>query len=566
MDTEKTNSHDGEALRNSVGPDATGPHGINLSPQNSHDASPKPIVETDHRDEDEQPKLEKEDGSKEASPTASSNTSISKTIVSFGEGDLDNPHNWTQWRKSYTVIVAIFTVINSTIGSSIAAGATEPLSAYFHVSDQAQLVLPTSIFLVGYTVGPLVWGPLSESYGRRGVMFYAFFGFTIFTLACALAPTWVGLIIFRLLAGVFASCPIAVVGGICADVYDDPTTRGRAMSIFMAATTWGPIIGPAISGFVSVITWRWAFWVGLIIAGATWLPLAFMPETYAPIILKKRAKKARKQLGDPNVFAPIELEERNIRHTITVVLTRPVRMFFFEPIVLFSCLYLSLAYAIFYIFFQSFPIIYGGIYGFNAGEQGLAFLPIGVGAIIACCIYLLWDSILTRAHNRDAPWSRSEESRRLPLACLAGPFIVVSLFWAGWTAKEGIHWIVPVLSGITFGVGFLLIFMALLNYIVDAYEIFAASAMAAASTSRSVFGAVLPFAARPMYRSLGVPWACSLLGFLSLAMCVIPFVFIKYGDKIRANSKFCQYLLQKKREEEEKRQREASEGSPERQV
>lgn len=102
------------------------------------------------------------------------------------------------------------------------------------------------------------------------------------------------------------------------------------MAIFMAATTWGPILGPSISGFVSVITWRWAFWVGLIIAGATWLPLAFMPETYAPTILKKRAKKSRKQFDDPNIFAPIELEKKNIQHTITVVLTRPVRMFFFE--------------------------------------------------------------------------------------------------------------------------------------------------------------------------------------------------------------------------------------------
>lgn len=174
--------------------------------------------------------------------------------------------------------------------------------------------------------------------------------------------------------------------------------------------------------------------------------------------------------------------------------------------------------------------------------------------------------MLTRAHTRDAPWSRSEESRRLPLACIAGPFIVASLFWSGWTAKEGIHWIVPVLSGGAFGVGYLLIFMALLNYLVDAYEIFAASAMAAASTSRSVLGAVLPFATRPMYRRLGVPWACSLLGFLSLAMCVIPFVFIRYGNKIRASSKFCQYLLQKKREEAEKKQREALETSPERQV
>ena len=116
------------------------------------------------------------------------------------------------------------------------------------------------------------------------------------------------------------------------------------------------------------------------------------------------------------------------------------------------------------------------------------------------------------------------------------------------------------LAGLPFGVGFVLIFMALLNYLTDAYEIYAASAMAAASCSRSIFGAVLPLAAKPMYEKLGVAWASSLLGFLSLGMSIVPFVFIKYGDRIRANSKFCQDLMERKRlrKEEAQHQGEAS--------
>jgi hypothetical protein len=205
--------------------------------------------------------------------------------------------------------------------------------------------------------------------------------------------------------------------------------------------------------------------------------------------------------------------------------------------------------AIFYIFFQSYPIIFTGLYKMNAGETGLTFLPIGVGAIISAGFYLAWDIILARAQAKQTPWSRSEEMRRLPLACIAGPFLVISLFWAGWTARTDIHWIVPVLSGIPFGIGYLCLFMALLNYLVDAYEIFAASAMAAASFSRSAFGAVLPFGAKPMYRALGIPWACSLLGFLSVGLCAVPFIFLKFGPQMRARSKFCQYLLKRKEEE-----------------
>ena len=70
--------------------------------------------------------------------------------------------------------------------------------------------------------------------------------------------------------------------------------------------------------------------------------------------------------------------------------------------------------------------------------------------------------------------------------------------------------------------------------------------MSATSIFRSVFGAVLPLAAKPMYTSLGINWATSLLAFLSLAMSIIPFAFIRYGSKIRANSRFCQELEARK--------------------
>ena len=97
--------------------------------------------------------------------------------------------------------------------------------------------------------------------------------------------------------------------------------------------------------------------------------------------------------------------------------------------------------------------------------------------------------------------------------------------------------------------------MSLINYIVDAYEVYAASAMGAASASRSIFGVVLPFAARPLYGQLGIAWACTLLALLSAVMCLVPFVFIRYGEKIRENSEFCKELKRKKAEDEAKQQR-----------
>lgn len=114
------------------------------------------------------------------------------------------------------------------------------------------------------------------------------------------------------------------------------------------------------------------------------------------------------------------------------------------------------------------------------------------------------------------------------------------------------------LSGIPFGSGYLLIFMAMLNYLSDAYETFSSSAQSAASCCRSTFAVLLPISTTPMFSRLGVSWSCSMLGFFSLAMSLIPFAFIRYGEHIRRNSKFCQYLREQKEadriaEEEEDR-------------
>ncbi|PQE06762.1 hypothetical protein CJF30_00008662 [Rutstroemia sp. NJR-2017a BBW] len=454
----------------------------------------------------------------------------------------------SQGWKAYIVLVVMLVVINSTMGSALPSGAISYIGSYFNITSESTEILPMSMYLLG---------PLSEQYGRRTLMLATFFCYTVFTLGCALTPTWGGLLAFRILAGINASSPISVSGGIYADIYNDPVTRGRAMAVFTAGTCVGPLTAPIISGYISpILGWRWTFWIGLIVAVATWLPLIFVPETYGPIILLRRAQRLRKETGNPEIFAPIELENRDLKQMITVTLTRPLRMLFFELIALAACSYLALAYGIFYMYFEAYPIIFQGIYGQSTGVSGLMFLPIGIGAILAIFVFLWWDAFLRKAQQANKPWTKKEESRRLPLAVIGGPLYVISLFWLGWTSRESIPFYVPMLAGIPFGMGFILIFIALLNYLTDAYEVFAASAMAASSCCRSLAGAVLPFAAGPMYTRLGVPWASSLLAFLSLGMCAVPWVFLWKGDVIRERSVFCRELKERKEVEREKRERE----------
>jgi len=130
-------------------------------------------------------------------------------------------------------LAGIVAVINSTLGSSLPSGTISYIGPYFNVTNDQQLVLPISVFLVGYVVGPIFFGPLSETYGRKIIMLSSFIVFTLFTMACAVAPNWPAFLIFRLICGINASSAIAVVGGLYADVFGNPVTRGRAMAIFM---------------------------------------------------------------------------------------------------------------------------------------------------------------------------------------------------------------------------------------------------------------------------------------------------------------------------------------------
>lgn len=136
--------------------------------------------------------------------------------------------------RCFVLVTGAVEVMNSTVGSSITGGAIDQISEHFTITNQQVLVLPISVYLVGYILGPMLWGPASEAYGRRLPLRVAFITFTVFMMACALANSYPSLLVFRLIDGMAASAPIAVVGGVYADLYSDPTARGRLMAYYMA--------------------------------------------------------------------------------------------------------------------------------------------------------------------------------------------------------------------------------------------------------------------------------------------------------------------------------------------
>lgn len=193
---------------------------------------------------------------------------------------------------------------------------------------------------------------MSEMVGRQLVYGVTLFVAVIFIIPCAVAQNIGTLIVCRAIDGIAFSAPMTLVGGTLADLWRNEE-RGVPMAAFSAAPFLGPAIGPLVGGFLGdAAGWRWLYWLQLILAGVAWGLITFtVPETYAPIILKRRAKKLRKAENDPKYVTEGELNALPMNEKLRIVFLRPFQLLFLEPIVLFIAIYMSVLYGLLYMFF-----------------------------------------------------------------------------------------------------------------------------------------------------------------------------------------------------------------------
>lgn len=135
-------------------------------------------------------------------------------------------------RKLFVALVYCLAMSNSTLSSSLPGGTSVHLRSYFSITNPLLATLPTSIYLVGYVVGPLLFAPLSERFGRKPMILLSHALFTCATIGCALSPTFEVLVFFRALAGVGGATPISLIGGVYSDLYTDQRVRGCATAAY----------------------------------------------------------------------------------------------------------------------------------------------------------------------------------------------------------------------------------------------------------------------------------------------------------------------------------------------
>lgn len=380
--------------------------------------------------------------------------------------------------------------------------------------------------------------------GRNPVYVGTLFVFVLLQLPVIYASNTSTLLAFRFITGLIGSPVLATGGATIADMYQ-PKKQAYGIGVWGISAVFGPALGPLIGGFAAENEgWKWTIWELMWLSGFCFVFLFFfLPETSSSNILYRRTVRIRTLTKNPKVKCEPEIEAEGMsgKEIAMMVFIRPFTLSFTEPICFLLNLYIALIYGLLYLWFESFPIVFIGIYGFSPGTEGLAFLGILLGSFIVMVPFFIYNHKYVEPQFNDRGQLRPEI--RLQPAFVGAFLIPVCLFWFGWSSRASIHWIMPVIGSAFFSMGAFLLFMAVLAYLGDAYPKHVSSVYAGNDLVRSSFGAAFPLFANAMYHKLGVAWASSLLGFLSVAFIPIPFVLYYYGRRIRGISKMATHDL-----------------------
>lgn len=449
-------------------------------------------------------------------------------------------------------------IITSQLSTIMAAPVSPAILIGFHSNDTLYRTLIVSIWELGEIVAPLIWGPLSELYGRRWVLNIANALFITFHAGNALSTNIQMLIAFRFLSGA-ATASLPIGPGIVRDLFEEER-RGRAMSVMSMTSTLGAVAGPIVGSYLAERKgWRWAFWLPTIVTGAlALLLLAIYRETYQVTILERKARHRRRETGNLDWRSRYETGESDVNTSLAVVsklfdaFVRPLRLLVRSPILILVTVYISVVYGYTYLMMTTIAPVFQEIYGFSTGASGLCFLGLCLGLTLGAfiCSFIL-DRYIRMAKAKASAQAQEQTGRenpsdspspitpehRLPPVLFSCVFMSTGFFLFGWTVHAHVHFIVPIIGTAVIGLGLVATTISLQTYIVDVFDIYAVSATSAMLVPRNASAAFLPLAGPPLFQRLGYHWGGTLLGLVVLAFAVMPAGFMKWGARLRGRDR-----------------------------
>ncbi|KAJ5093586.1 major facilitator superfamily domain-containing protein [Penicillium angulare] len=469
-------------------------------------------------------------------PSVMSNSSYE---VSWEGRDPENPRLWPLWYKGLSVATMSLGATVVSLFSTLYTSGIPGLEEEFHISKIVGL-LGVFTYMLGMAFGAIASAPLSEIAGRKPVYLVSMSIFLFLILTSALAQNIESILIGRFFGGLFGS---AIMNNSPASVNDIVSDKHRALAFgfWSIGPTNGPVYGPIIGGFVfQYLGWRWTNWIVFIIGGAVFVLMCSIKETYAPVILRRRAKKLRKETGNPKWWTRYD-GGGDLSNQLKTGLKRPIVMLLTEPICIFWAVYVAIVYGVLYLCFVAYPIAFQTQRGWSPGIGGLSFVGIGSGVLVTIACEPLIRKVIN-SHRKDPSTGDVPPEAMASIIILGAVLLAIGQLWFAWTCTPNVHWSVPIISGIPFGAGNACVFIYANNYLARSYGIYTASAMSGNVFSRSIMGACLPLAGPSMYKALGLNWASTLLGLVEAVCISIPVVFYLYGHKIRKASPMIQEM------------------------
>jgi MFS family permease len=162
-------------------------------------------------------------------------------IVDYLQNDYQDAMSFPVQRKWAIAVLQSMSTLAVTFASSTYASGIEGIKQHFEVSGEVA-TLGLSLFVLGFALGPLIWAPLSELYGRKSIYVISFMAYTAFSVAATCSPNIQSLLVLRFFASAFGSSSMTNTGGVIADMFTKEQ-RGMATGLFVTAPFLGPALG-----------------------------------------------------------------------------------------------------------------------------------------------------------------------------------------------------------------------------------------------------------------------------------------------------------------------------------
>lgn len=490
---------------------------------------------------------------------------------------IDNPHHPYHWpsKKKYLVVFCYCLLqIYVTLTSTTYVAAKGHVMEQFGTTNQVA-TLGQSLFIIGTAVGPSFMGPLSDLGGRKWIYVVSIFFYVIFNFGCAFTLNMPMLAIFMFIIGLCGSTATTNVAGTIGDLFGASDEASQPMALFVFSANAGPSIGGIVGEAImenSKLGFKWIFLINIILGAFYIVFLMFLPETLPRIVIQERTAIEGKDV--PNVIVrefgyaienikgktasyktlyqeklneegneAVVVEKVSVFNEIKFITSQALIMMVTEPIIIFLALYNGFAYGLLFLYMDGIFDVFVANNGLSPIAAECTYLNFVVGVSFVLLLQPLQTYLFRRDRLNNGGVARPEARFLLSLVTVWG--FPIGLLWFAFTSNGDTNYWSPIIAGTVLAVADPLLWLAMLSYIIDSYSAagLSNSAIAAFCIPSFAIAASLSHAGVAMFENMSTTWAMATLGFISLGIVALVYIFFFFGHRLRLHSKIARFSV-----------------------